>query len=148
MALKTILVALTTMREIDGKNVRVRFAAKSVVDLTSDEQDSLQKLQNATGKLHFRDPVNEGGKVQESKPQVIGSADSGASYEGSNVAIGDKSVQQLKAYLDHYSVEYKGNASKADLVTLAETHAATAGSGDGGSGTRDGEGGGDPDAGL
>lgn len=144
MALKTILVALTTIRAIDGKDVRVRFAAKSVVDLSDAEQASLQKLQDATGKLHFRDPVNEGGKVQESKPQVIGSADSGASYEGSNVAIGDKSVQQLKAYLDHYSVEYKGNASKADLVTLAETHAATAGGGSSG----EGDNGGDPDAGL
>lgn len=141
MALKTILVALTTVR--DGK--RVRFAAKSVVDLTAAEKETLDKLQVATGKLHYRDPVNEGGTVVESKPVVQGNET--PSYDGEQIAVGDKSVPQLKAFLDHHKVEYKSSASKADLVKLAEgvkvEDAATGGS------TRDGEGdNGDPDAGL
>ncbi len=126
MALKTILVSLTTTR--DG--ARVRFPAKSVVDLTDDEQATLQSLQNTTGKLHFREPVNEGGKIVESKPQVISGGGNAAEYEGSKVAIGDKSVAQLKAYLDHFKVEYTNSAAKADLVTLAETHAAAVGDDD------------------
>ncbi len=137
MALKTILVALSTVR--DGK--RVRFAAGSVVSLTAEEQDSLQKLQDQSGKLHFRTPVNEGGKAVESKPEAVDNG-AGAEFEGAKVPVADKTVVQLKAYLDFHKVEYKGNASRADLVTLAETFAATAG--DGGDGAEDA----DPDAGL
>lgn len=144
MALKTILVALTTIREVDGKKKRVRFPAKSVVDLTDDEQASLQKLQDSTGKLHFRSPVNEGGKPTESKPEVVDAGEGGASYEGSKVAMGDKTVAQLKAYLDHHKVDYDSSANKADLLKLAESHAASAGDED----EDEGEGGGDPDAGL
>lgn len=119
MALKTLLVALTTTREIDGKKERVRFAAKSVVDLTADEEKTLTDLQTKTGKLHFRDPQQEGGAATESKPEVVDVDD----YLGQKVAIDKKDVPSLKAYLTYNNVEFAGNASKDTLLKAAQDHA-------------------------
>lgn len=127
MALKTLLVAFSTVRkDDDDKDQRVRFKAGSVVDLTDAELADLQKLQDATGKLHFRDPKSEGGAAAESKPEVVDVPD----YAGQDVAMDAKSVDQLKAYLTFHDVAFKGNASKAELLEAATGHAA------------------DPDAGL
>ncbi|MEN6332976.1 MAG: hypothetical protein ABFE01_01880 [Phycisphaerales bacterium] len=131
--LKLLLVAFSTMREVDGEERRVRFGAKKVVELTDDELETLDRLTKATGKLHYRDPISEGGaKVVASEPEVVVVPD----YAGQDVAITDKSVDQLKAYLTFHSVEFKGNASKADLLAAAQKHEA---------GT---DGDADPDAGL
>jgi hypothetical protein len=130
MALKTLLVALTTTREIDGKQQRVRFAAKSVVDLTEAELETLTALQTKTGKLHFRDPQQEGGKATESAPEVVEVDD----YLGQKVAIDKKDVPSLKAYLTFHDVEFAGNASKDTLRGLADEYAKKAAA--------------DPDAGL
>lgn len=127
MALKTLLVAFSTVRkDDDDKDQRVRFKAGSVVDLTDGELADLQKLQDATGKLHFRDPKSEGGLAAESKPEVVDVPD----YAGQDVAMDAKTVDQLKAYLTFHDVAFKGNASKDDLLKAATDHAA------------------DPDAGL
>lgn len=127
MALKTLLVAFSTVRkDDDDKDQRVRFKAGSVVDLTDAELADLQKLQDATGKLHFRDPKSEGGLAVESKAEVVDVPD----YAGQDVAMDDKTVDQLKAYLTFHDVSFKGNASKDDLLKAATDHAA------------------DPDAGL
>lgn len=120
MALKTLLVAFSTEREVEGKTERVRFKAGSVVDLTESELADLQALQDSTGKLHFRDPKSEGGTVAESAPEVVDIPD----FAGQDVAMADKSVDQLKAYLTFHDVAFKGNASKADLLKAAEDHAA------------------------
>lgn len=130
MALKTLLVAFTTFRTVDGTKKRVRFAAKSVVDLTADEEATLQKLQDATGKLHFRDPVNEGGKVRESDPEVVDTGDADGGYDESDRAMGDKTVKGLKAYLDHHEVEYESSDDKAALLAKAQAHASGATGGD------------------
>lgn len=116
MALKTLLVAFSTTREVDGADQRVRFKSGSVVDLTEDELESLTKLQNATGKLHFRDPVKEGGKITASEPEVVDVPD----YAGQDVVMDKKSVDQLKAYLDFHSVSYDSKATKADLLAAAK----------------------------
>lgn len=116
MALKTLLVAFSTVRKIDGEDKRVRFKAKSVVDLTDSELTQLEALTKATGKLHFRDPVNEGGKPTPDEPEIVEVPD----YAGQDVAMELKSVDQLKAYLTFHSVEFKGNASKADLLEAAK----------------------------
>lgn len=122
MALKYLLCAFTTTREVEGedKPVRVRFAAKKVVNLTDDEIELLDKLTAQTGKLHYRDPVSEGGKVVASEPEVIETKD----YAGQDVAMTDKTADQLKAYLTFFGVEHKGNAAKADLLALAQKHEA------------------------
>lgn len=120
MALKTLLVAFSTEREVEGEKKRVRFKAGSVVDLTDAEVADLQKLQDATGKLHFRDPKTEGGVAAESDPEVVELPD----YAGQSVAIDEKSVDQLKAYLDFNSVSYEPRAAKADLVKAAKAHEA------------------------
>lgn len=116
MAIKFLLVALSTTRKVEGETRRVRFAAKSTPDLTDDEIKMLDKLTESTGKLHYRDPVNEGGAVSASEPEVVDTPD----YAGQDVAMADKSVDQLKAFLTFHSVEFKGNASKADLLKAAE----------------------------
>lgn len=129
MALKTLLVAFSTVRpseDDDGKDQRVRFKAGSVVDLTDKEEAELLALQNSTGKLHFRDPKTEGGEAVESKPEVVDVPD----FAGQDVPMDQKSRDQLKAYLTFHDVDFKGNASEADLRKLATDHAA------------------DPDAGL
>lgn len=145
MALKLLLVAFTTTRMVSvgdkEEERRVRFAAKKVVDLTDDELDLLDRLTKATGKLHYRDPIQEGGaRVVASEPEVVEVPD----YAGQDVAMDDKSVDQLKAYLDFHSVEYPATAKKADLQTLGKQH--EAGQTDDKSGGSDG--GGDPDGGL
>lgn len=119
--LKLLLVAFSTSREIDGEQRRVRFTAKKVVELTDEELETLDALTKATGKLHYRDPISEGGaKVVASEPEVVNVAD----YAGQDVAMDDKSVDQLKAYLTFHSVEFKGNAAKADLLAAAKAHEA------------------------
>lgn len=134
MALKLLLVAFTTDREIEGTSRRVRFDAGKVVDLTDDELELMDRLTKATGKLHYRDPISEGGRVVPSEPEVVSLPD----YDGQDVAVADKSVDQLKAYLTFHSVEFAANAKKADLLALATAH--EAGGGDSGDG--------DPDGGL
>lgn len=135
MALKTLLVAFSTTREIDGEEKRVRFKAKSVVELTEAEVEQLEALTKATGKLHFRDPIKEGGKAVADEPEIVDVPD----FAGQDVALDKKSVDQLKAYLDFYSVDYTGKTSKADLLAAAKAHEA---------GQTDNKAGGDPDSGL
>jgi hypothetical protein len=139
MALKTILVALTTIRPHPetGKPRRVRFPAGSVVDLTSDELETFDRLQRKTGKLHYRKPLSEGGQARESAPEVPTTqdakkakaqiaADDGEDYAGESVEIADKTVTQLKAYLDFHNVDYPADAKKAVLLALAKSKAAQA----------------------
>jgi hypothetical protein len=139
MALKLLLVAFTTNRlvEVAGKeeNRRVRFAANKVVDLTDDELELLDTLTKKTGKIHYREPISEGGKATASAPEIVDVPD----YEGQDVALASKTVPQLKAYLTFHEVEFAGNASKSDLLALAEAHAAGGGSDDDDN---------DPDSGL
>jgi hypothetical protein len=59
MAKKFLLVGLNTSRKEGDKNKRVRLAAKQTHDLTADEIKLLDRLTAKTGKLHYRDPVNE-----------------------------------------------------------------------------------------
>ena len=134
MAMKLLLVAFSTTRlvEVGGKEEerRVRFASKSVVDLTDDELQLLDDLTKATGKVHYRDPISEGSAVAASEPEIVDIPD----YEGQDVALTDKTVAQLKAYLTFHSVDFDNGANKADLLALAQSHEA---------GTSD-----DPDSGL
>lgn len=121
--LKLLLVAFSTTRIIDDVERRVRFDAKKVVELTDEELETLDTLTKATGKLHYRDPISEGGaKVVASEPEVVDVPD----YAGQDVAMDEKSVDMLKAYLTFHSVEFKGNASKADLLAAAKAHEAGA----------------------
>lgn len=117
--IKVLLVALTTFREINGEKKRVRFAAGKPADLTAAELESLDKLTVATGKLHYRDPVHEG--VVAAEPEAVAEGDT---FDGESVAMGDKTVAQLKAYLDANGVEYADDAKKADLLAAAEAHEA------------------------
>lgn len=126
MALKKLLVAFTTTREVEGEDRRVRFASGKVVDLTADELETLTKLTASTGKLHFRDPVNEGGKVSADEPEVVVVPD----FAGQDVAMDKKNVDHLKAYLTFNEIVFADDAKKADLLALATAPA------------------GDPDAGL
>lgn len=145
MALKKLLVAFTTSRmvavgEDKQEERRVRFAAGKVVELTDDELDTLDRLTKATGKLHYRDPVSEGGsRVVASEPEVVDVPD----FAGQDVSIQNKSVDQLKAYLAFHEVSFDKNAKKADLQKLAEDHAAGRLKPEGDEGGSD-----DPDSGL
>lgn len=134
MALKKLLVAFSTDREIDGETRRVRFAANSVVELTADELDLLDRLTDATGKLHYREPISEGGVAVASEPEIVVVPD----YAGQDVPMDKKSVEQLQAYLTFHGVAYAASAKKADLLALATD----------GVGNTDGDGSGDPDGGL
>lgn len=123
MALKLLLVAFTTNREVEvgGKTEkrRVRFAARKTVDLTDDELELLDNLTKATGKLHYRDPITEGGEsTVASEPEVVEVPD----YAGQDVAMDSKSVEQLKAYLTFHGISFEGNAKKADLLAAAKAH--------------------------
>lgn len=149
MALKKLLVALTTTRSVavgdKTEDRRVRFAAGKVVDLTEAELETLDRLTKATGKLHYREPIQEGGgKVVASEPEVVEVPD----YAGQDVAIDSKSVDQLKAYLDFHGVEYANNANKAKLVELAKQHEAGQTDDKSGGSTDSGAGGDDGDNGL
>lgn len=138
MALKKLLVAFTTNREVEGETRRVRFEAGKVVDLTSDELDLMDRLTKSTGKLHYREPINEGGgKLTAAEPEIVEVPD----FEGQDVPMDKKSVDQLKAYLTFNSVEFESGALKADLLDLAKKH--EAGEIDAGN-----AGDGDPDGGL
>lgn len=117
MTTKKLLVAFTTDREVEGKVRRVRFAAGSVVDLTDDELETLTKLQNASGKLHFREPIREGGgKVAPSEPEVIAVPE----YAGKDVPVAKKTVDQLKAFLTFKEIDFAADAKKDVLIALAE----------------------------
>lgn len=118
MALKLLLVAFTTNREIEGKAKRVRFAPGKVVDLLDDEIELLENLTKATGKLHFREPISEGGTAVASEPEIVQVPD----FEGQSVPLSEKTVDQLKAYLTFHSVEFPASANKAALLELATKH--------------------------
>lgn len=137
MALKTLLVQFSTDRKIDGETRRVKFKAGSVVDLTADEMELLDKLTKATGKAHYRDPKNES-SAAESAPEVVDVPD----YAGQDTPITQKSADQLKAYLDFFAISYKSSDTKPTLLKLAQEH--EAGQGDN-KATGEGE---DPDSGL
>lgn len=145
MALKKLLVAFTTSRMVavaEGKQEsrRVRFAAGKVVELTDDELDTLDRLTEATGKLHYREPISEGGsRLEASEPEVVDVPD----FAGQDVSIPNKSVDQLKAYLTFHEVSFDKNAKKSDLQKLAEDHAAGRLKTEGEEGGSD-----DPDSGL
>lgn len=128
MALMTLLVALSTVREINGTEQRVRFKSGSVVDLTDEEVEMLDGLTKATGKLHYRTPVKEGGVAVADEPEVVDVPD----FAGQDVAISQKSVEQLKAYLDFHGVDYEAKASKSDLLAAAKKHEAGGDDGDSG----------------
>ena len=115
MAIKTLLTRLTTKR--DGK--RVTFAANQAVDLTKEELAELDKLEKKTGRPHYRDPINE--KVEAEEPAEI-ETETEDTFDGESVAMDDKTVDQLKAYLDHNSVEYSADDKKADLLKVAKRH--------------------------
>lgn len=128
MALKLLLVSFTTNRTVEVSGTeemvskRVRFAAKSVVDLNDDELELLDSLTVATGKLHYREPMTEGGQtITASEPVVVEVPD----YAGQDVPIVNKTVDQLKAYLTFHSVEFKPGDNKADLLALAQTNEAS-----------------------
>lgn len=128
MALKLLLVSFTTNRmvEVSGTeemvSKRVRFAAKSVVDLNDDELELLDSLTVATGKLHYREPMTEGGQaVAASEPVVVEVLD----YAGQDVPIVNKTVDQLKAYLTFHSVEFAPGDNKAALTALAQANEAS-----------------------
>lgn len=130
---KTLLVALSTTRN----DKRVRFDAGSTVKLTADELETLDKVTVSTGALQYRDPVNE-------SEVVDGTLVEERQFIGEDTPIGKKNVDQLKAFLTFYNVEFAEDAKKADLVTAAEAVDTEAKADDNG-----GEGGNDdPDAGL
>lgn len=117
MPKKVLLTSLTTVR--DGK--RVKFAAKSTVNLTKDELDLLDRLEKSTGRTQYRNPVNE--SATEDDPQTVVTD----LYDGEKVAMDDKTAEQLKAYLTHSNVTFAGNASKTDLLKAAKAHEADGG---------------------
>lgn len=119
MALKKLLVAFTTTREVDGEDRRVRFAAGKVVELTEGELELLDKLTKSTGKLHYRSPINEGGApVAAAEPEIVDVPD----YDGQEVAMGDKTVDHLKAYLTFHGIEFESSAKKPELLAAATAH--------------------------
>lgn len=109
---KTLLVALSTTRD----DKRVRFAAGSTVKLTNDELETLDKVTVSTGALQYRDPVNE-------SEAVDGTIVAERQFIGEDTPIGKKNVDQLKAYLTFYGVEFAEDAKKADLIEAAEAQA-------------------------
>lgn len=136
MVMKYLMVSMTTFRERDGERKRIRFPARSTVDLTAEELETLDRLQKQTGKLHYRDLVNEsprGAPVVEamanpgveSQGQVVETPN----FAGQDTPITKKTVPQLKAYLAFYGVEPKSDAKK-DLLAAAQGHAATLATGD------------------
>jgi hypothetical protein len=115
---KFLLVALNTTREVEGKRRKVRLGARTVQDLNAEEIDLLDRLTKRTGKLHYRDPVNE-------DAAVAGPETTGGPAEGFNAD--DATVAQLKDYLDENSVEYDADAKKADLQAAVKQHQADGG---------------------
>lgn len=118
--LKLLLVSFSTDREIDGDTRRVKFKAKSVVNLTDAEIELLTALEKSSGKAHFRDPITEGGKAVESQPEIVELPD----FEGQDVAFDAKTIAQLKAYLDFHGVTYADGDKKPELLDAATKHAA------------------------
>jgi hypothetical protein len=112
-----LLAALTTTRD----EKRVRFPANSVQSLTGDEIDLLDRLTVSAGRPHYRDPKNE--SAVEEGPEVTVEDE----FDGQSVVMDKKSVDQLKAYLDHNNVTYDAGAVKADLLKAAKAHEADGG---------------------
>lgn len=139
---KLLLVAFNTDREVNGEMARVKFKSGSVIDLTPSELTTLTNLQNKTGKLHYRDPIQEGGAAAASEPEVVDVPD----YAGQDTPMDKKNVDLLKAYLTFHSVEFEADAKKPDLLKLATAH--EAGQTDDKSGGSTASGAADPDAGL
>lgn len=121
MAKKMLLAALTTTRGEGDDEKKVRFAAKTVQNLTKDEIELLDKLTASTGRPHYRDPVNE--DAPEDGPEV----ETSTAFDGENVAMEDKTVAHLKAYLDHNKVAYDATDTKPDLLKKAQGHASNGG---------------------
>ncbi len=132
---KTLLVALSTTRD----DKRVRFAAGSTVKLTAAELETLDKVTVSTGALQYRDPVNE-------SEAVDGTIVAERQFIGEDTPIAKKNVDQLKAFLTFYKVEFADDAKKADLIAAADAVDTEAENDD--DDKEDGEDGGDPDAGL
>lgn len=124
MAKKVLLAALSTTREIDGEDRKVRFPANKVADLTKDEIELLDRLTRSSGRPHYRDPVNEDGAAVQ--PEAVEGGDNDE-FDGQSVPMEKKSVDQLKAYLDHHGVGYDSGALKADLLKAANAHATDGG---------------------
>lgn len=132
MPKKVLLTNLTTVR--DGKRVRLSPKSKKAVDLTAEEIDLLDRLTEQTGRPHYRDPVNE---IEDDEDFDLGGDGDGDEndgddenndeFDGESVAVDEKSVPQLKAYLDHNEVEYPASANKAALLKLAKAHEADGG---------------------
>lgn len=121
-----LLVAMTTIREIDGKERRVRFKAGSKVDLTEQEFSTLENLTRTTGTLHFEEL--EGGDVRPAGPDQ-GEIVQIPEYAGHDVPLNRKSVPLLKAYLDFRGIAYEAGATKGALLELASQAATPGGDG-------------------
>lgn len=121
MPTKTLLTNLETTRTIDGKSKRVRLVAGTVADLTDAEIAQLDILTKRTGKPHYREPVQEGGGKPKAAAPIIQHVDE---YDGESVAIGAKTVAQLKAYLTYHEVSFDDNADQAALLKLADAQVA------------------------
>lgn len=120
MSKKVLLVSLTTVR--DGE--RVRFEAGKTVNLTADEIRDLDKLTVSTGKPHYRDPVNESATADG--PDEL-SGEQGHTFVGEDIPVAKKTVDQLRAYLDHHQIEYAADAQKPDLLKAATAFEADGG---------------------
>src|SRR6185312_3625665 len=103
-----LLAALTTSRTIDGKETRVTFqpgvgknGTGKAVEITDAEKKDLDALTKQTGRAHYRMPVDESVQSAEDATDEVEEE-----FEGQNVAIDQKNVAQLKAYLDFHSVAY------------------------------------------
>lgn len=115
MAKKVLLASLSTTRE----GVKVRFAANQVADLNKDEINLLDRMTTATGRPHYRAPVNEAVDAKEPADRADEDDDE---YLDRSVAMDSKNVAALQAYLDHNSVAYDADDKKADLLKRAKAH--------------------------
>lgn len=113
-----MLTALTTVRD----DTRVRFGANTVQTLTGDEIELLDKLEKSTGKPQYRAPRDESGRGADTETDNGSADDSDDEFAGQSVAMADKTVDQLKAYLDHNEVAYDATAKKPDLFKIAKAH--------------------------
>lgn len=114
---KFLLVAMSTVREVEGEPKKVRFPAGKVADLNKAELAMLDKLTLSTGKLHYRDPKDESASADDEE----GNDDD--QFLGESVVIGKKNVDQLKAYLTFHEVAFADDADKAALVKAVKGHA-------------------------
>ena len=117
MAKKHLLVALTTVR--DGK--RVRFAARSTQNLTDAEIEQMDALTKRTGKLHYREPVNE--SAAEDGPEAVAEelTDAQKFVDRNANEITDDEIASLSAEdrAAAYEAEEAGRNRKTVLERLA-----------------------------